>query len=95
MPVRRFPPPWSVDQPEACFVVKDDAGQKPAHVYFEEEPGRRSSPSCSRRTRREGSRSTWRSCRSCCSAFKALAVHDEAQRIAANIANLPELLRKP
>jgi hypothetical protein len=25
---RRFPPPWSVDELEACFVVKDSAGQK-------------------------------------------------------------------
>jgi hypothetical protein len=32
---RRFPPPWSVDEPEACFVVKDDAGQK--LVHYEEE----------------------------------------------------------
>jgi hypothetical protein len=39
---RRFPPPWSVDELEACFVVKDQAGQKLAFVYFEEEPGRRS-----------------------------------------------------
>jgi hypothetical protein len=38
---RRFPPPWSVDEPEACFVVKDGAGQKLAYVYYEEEPGRR------------------------------------------------------
>jgi len=38
----RFPPPWSVDELEACFVVKDQAGQKLAFVYFEEEPGRRS-----------------------------------------------------
>jgi hypothetical protein len=38
----RFPPPWSVDELEACFVVKDGAGQKLAYVYFEDEPGRRS-----------------------------------------------------
>jgi hypothetical protein len=39
---RRFPPPWSVDELEACFVVKDGAGQEPAYVYFEKDPGRRS-----------------------------------------------------
>ena len=39
---RRFPPPWSVEELEACFVVKDGAGQKLAYVYFEDEPGRRS-----------------------------------------------------
>ena len=38
MAVRRFPPPWSVDELEACFVVKDGAGQKLTYVYFEEEP---------------------------------------------------------
>jgi hypothetical protein len=27
---------------EACFIVKDNAGQKLAFVYFEDEPGRRS-----------------------------------------------------
>jgi hypothetical protein len=25
---RRFPPPWSIDELEACFVVTDSAGQK-------------------------------------------------------------------
>lgn len=25
MPTRRFPPPWSVEQQDACFVVKDSA----------------------------------------------------------------------
>ena len=38
MIVRRVPPPWSVDELEACFVVKDSVGQKLAYVYFEEEP---------------------------------------------------------
>jgi hypothetical protein len=40
MPERRFPPPWSVEELEACFVVKDNTGQKLAYVYYEEEPGR-------------------------------------------------------
>src|SRR6516225_6587307 len=39
---RRFPPPWTVEELEACFVVIDSAEQKLAYVYFEEEPGRRS-----------------------------------------------------
>jgi hypothetical protein len=42
MPSRRFPPPWSVEEQAACFVVRDHNGQALACVYFEEEPGRRS-----------------------------------------------------
>ena len=42
MPERRFPPPWTVEEQDACFVVIDRSGQKLAYVYFEEEPGRRS-----------------------------------------------------
>ena len=38
---RRFPPPWTVEELEACFVVRDHNGQKLAYVYFEDEPGRR------------------------------------------------------
>jgi hypothetical protein len=41
MPERRFPPPWSVEEQEVCFIVKDSGGQKLAYIYFEEEPGRR------------------------------------------------------
>jgi hypothetical protein len=40
---RRFPPPWSVEDIGAAFVVRDHGGQKLAYVYYEEEPGRRSS----------------------------------------------------
>ena len=39
---RRFPPPWSIEETDACFIVKDSAGQKLVYVYFEDEPGRRS-----------------------------------------------------
>ena len=39
MGYRRFPPPWSVEKLDACFVVKDHGGQKLAYVYFEDEPG--------------------------------------------------------
>jgi hypothetical protein len=39
---RRFPPPWSVEEQSACFVVRDRSGQALAYVYFEDEPGRRS-----------------------------------------------------
>ena len=41
MPERRFPPPWSVKELDACFIVTDSAGQKLAFIYFEEELGRR------------------------------------------------------
>ena len=39
---RRFPPPETVEELEACFIVRDSNGQQLAYVYFEEEPGRRS-----------------------------------------------------
>jgi hypothetical protein len=42
MPARRFPPPWTVEDIDAAFVVTNSAGQKLACVYFEDEPGRRS-----------------------------------------------------
>jgi hypothetical protein len=35
MPTRRFPPPWSVGELDACFVVRDHSGQALAYIYFE------------------------------------------------------------
>jgi hypothetical protein len=39
---RRFPPPWSGEETDACFIVRDANGQALAYVYLEDEPGRRS-----------------------------------------------------
>jgi hypothetical protein len=36
---RRFPPPWTGEELDACFVVRDHNGQQLAYVYFEDEPG--------------------------------------------------------
>jgi hypothetical protein len=37
---RRFPPPWSVEETEPCFI-RDHTAQALACVYFEEETGSR------------------------------------------------------
>jgi hypothetical protein len=33
---RRFPSPWSVEEGETYFVVKDRSGQKLGYVYFDD-----------------------------------------------------------
>ena len=35
MPPRRFPPPWTVDETDACFIVRDANCQALAYVYFD------------------------------------------------------------
>jgi hypothetical protein len=40
--MRRFPPPWSIEEHPACFIVRDHNGQALAYLYFEDEPGQRS-----------------------------------------------------
>jgi hypothetical protein len=64
MPARRFPPPWSVEEQAACFVVRDSTGQQLAYVYFEEEPGRRSAAKLLTKDERGGSRRISPSCQS-------------------------------
>ena len=54
MTPRRFPPPWSVEETDACHIVRDANGQALAYVYYEQEPGRRAAthPSHPRLARR-------------------------------------------
>jgi hypothetical protein len=42
MTARRFPPPWTIEEQDVCFVVRDHNVQQLAYIYFEDEPGRRS-----------------------------------------------------
>jgi hypothetical protein len=40
---RRFPPPWSIEERQESFIVKDANGQQIAYLYFENEPQRQMS----------------------------------------------------
>ena len=53
---QRLPPPWSVGDLGACFVLRDANRQALGYFYSEEEPGRRSAASCWDFARRANSR---------------------------------------
>jgi hypothetical protein len=55
---RRFPPPWSIEDTGAAFIVNDSTGQKLGYFCYEEEPGRRSTA----KLLTKDERSTWQSC---------------------------------
>jgi hypothetical protein len=59
---RRFPPPWAVDETEACFIVRNANGQALAYVYFEDEPAGARRRSYSRAMKRGASPPTSPSC---------------------------------
>ena len=63
---RRFLPPWTIEDKDGYFIVRDHNGQALAYVYAED--------------KRTGAKPLTR---------------DEARRIAANIAKLPGLLKRP
>jgi hypothetical protein len=44
---RRFPPPWSVEETDACFIVRDANGLALAYVYFSEDATDLNDCSCS------------------------------------------------
>jgi hypothetical protein len=39
---RAFPSPWTVEELNDCFVVRDANGQALGHFFYEEDHGRRS-----------------------------------------------------
>jgi hypothetical protein len=49
VPAHRFPLPWSAEETDACFIVRDANGQALGYFYFEDEPGRHSAAKLLRR----------------------------------------------
>jgi hypothetical protein len=88
MPARRFPPPWSVEDTDACFIVRDANGHALAYVYFEEEPGptRGFSPSHSKSSKRLDDRKHPRAAERFCTV--TIACHDRAHNNCSRPSNL-------
>jgi hypothetical protein len=35
---RRFPPPWTVEKTEACYIVRDAEGYALGYFYYDDRP---------------------------------------------------------
>jgi hypothetical protein len=67
MKQRRFPRPWDIEEiNKAAFVVRDNNGTALAYVYFEEEPGRRTTAGLLTRDEARREQRITRACPSCC-----------------------------
>ena len=64
-PERRFPPPWSAEETDACFIVRDVNGHALGMSISRRSPAAAQRRSCSPATRRGASPLTSPSCRSC------------------------------
>jgi hypothetical protein len=85
---RVFPSPWSIDEHEDCFIVRDAKGQALAQIYFEDEDSRRKI--LDRLTRDEARRITAKVAKS--PAFvEAIEAkdHDKATKTAAEQLDIP------
>jgi hypothetical protein len=63
----RFPPPWTVEEEDAHFVVREHNGQQLAYIYFKNEPGRQSAAKVLNRD--EARRIAAQSCGRCCASL--------------------------
>jgi hypothetical protein len=63
---RCFLPPWTTEETDACFIVRDADGQALAYVYFEEEPGRRAAAKLLTRDEARRIAANLPSCQTCC-----------------------------
>ena len=53
MTERRFPPPWTLDEHDECFIVRDANGQALGYFYFDE---KQQSPAINRQLTRDDAR---------------------------------------
>ena len=58
-PSRRFPPPWTAEETDACFIIRDVNGQALAYVYFEDERRAAAKPHARRLADTNATASEW------------------------------------
>jgi len=49
----RFPTPWSVEEADGCFIVRDNNGEALIHVHFQDKRGRKKGAKLFTRTEAE------------------------------------------